>query len=383
MSLSATIIAILLLLTGGAVLAALRVARRKNIDIILRSRRRAEPHSGTRHIFLCVADHFEPYWHNTDDDVARTRVANWHERYPALMDDLRDNGGRCPRHIFFYPAEEYRPWLLDPLADLTRRGYGDVEVHLHHDNDTAASLRASIEEFKGQLREGHGLLHSGADGTPGYAFIHGNWTLDNSDPQGRFCGVNDELTVLRDSGCYADFTYPSAPHPTQPPLINRIYYATDDPRRPRSHHTGTDARHGVAGQGDLLMFTGPLALNWRRRRRGLLPAVENGDLTGINPPTPDRIDLWVNTGIGVAGWPGWIFIKAYTHGAQESNSARLLSEGPGGLRWMYQYFLDHYNDGDRYVTHFSTPWEMYRAVKTLESGDDDAIRALQQFALGA
>ena len=45
----------------------------------------------------------------------------------------------------------------------------------------------------------------------GYAFIHGNWSLCNSRPDGRYCGVNNELDVLRETGCYADFTLPSAP----------------------------------------------------------------------------------------------------------------------------------------------------------------------------
>src|SRR5258707_498316 len=71
-----------------------------------------------------------------------------------------------------------------------------------------------------------------------YAFIHGNWALDNSRPDGRWCGINNELDVLRETGCFADFTLPSAPSPCQTSTINRIYYAVDDPKRPKSHDTG-------------------------------------------------------------------------------------------------------------------------------------------------
>ena len=104
--------------------------------------------------------------------------------------------------------------------------------------------------------------------------------------------------------------------------------------------------------------------------------MENGDITGKNPPTRDRIDLWVETAVGVQDWPRWVFVKAYTHGAQENNSALFFS-GRGAD--MYEYLLSRYNDGRRYVLHFSTPWEMYRCVKALERGDEEAVRRIESF----
>ncbi|HXV14556.1 MAG TPA: hypothetical protein VEC56_10160, partial [Candidatus Krumholzibacteria bacterium] len=189
--------------------------------------------------------------------------------------------------------------------------------------------------FTSDLHSKHGLLHiDRATGRPEYAFIHGNWTLDNSDPDGMYCGVNGELRVLAQTGCYADFTYPSAPHPTQPPIMNRIYYATDDPTRRRSHWKGIDAHYGRAGSGTLLLVTGPLCVNWRKRRR-FLPAIENGDITDLNPAVPARVDAWVRTGVHVRGFPRWVFVKAYTHGGQEPNAEHLLSDRAGGLSAMY------------------------------------------------
>jgi hypothetical protein len=55
-----------------------------------------------------------------------------------------------------------------------------------------------------------------------YGFVHGNWALCNSRPDGDWCGVNEELTVLAQTGCYADFTFPSAPSPTQPRMVNAV-----------------------------------------------------------------------------------------------------------------------------------------------------------------
>jgi hypothetical protein len=358
-----------------------RVLVRKNVDRIVRASfvRRRETHDGTTHVFVSVVDHYEPYWHGADRALAHERVRRWLDGYPRALEGIRDNGGSAPRHAYFYPQEEYDPHCLDMLSDLARRGLGEVEVHLHHDRDTAAALREKLLGFTDTLHRAHGVLHTDpATGRPVYAFIHGNWTLDHSHPRGANCGVVGELNVLAETGCYADFTYPSAPHPTQPPVMNTIYYATGDPSRPRSHWKGVDATHGRAGRGTLLLVTGPLCVDWRRRR-GLLPAIENGDITDLNPATPARVDAWIRTGVHVRGWPRWVFVKAYTHGAQERNAGHLLSDRPGSLASMYRDLLARYNDGERYVVHFSTPWEMVCGVRALESADGAAIRAIEHF----
>jgi hypothetical protein len=364
---------------GG--LRAYKVMSRKNVDRIARAAfaRRKETQEGTTHLFVCVADHFEPYWLNTDRNVAHERVRRWQERYPRAVDGLSDNGGNRPRHNFFYPQEEYDPHCMDMLATLSQAGLGDVEVHLHHDRDTAEGLREKLVRFTGDLHSKHGLLHTDpVTGRPTYAFIHGNWTLDNSDPHGAYCGVNGELGILSETGCYADFTYPSAPHPTQPPIMNTIYYAAGDSRRRRSHWKGVDALYGQKGAGSLLLVTGPLCVN-RSRRRRFMPTIENGDITDLNPAVPSRVDAWVRTGVHVRGFPRWVFIKAYTHGGQEPNAEHLLSDRPGSLAAMYRDLLARYNDGERFVVHFSTPWEMVGAIRALESGDEATIRAIERF----
>jgi hypothetical protein len=377
-----TVLYIVLAITVALVAyAVLRVVRRKNVDRIVWSsvRRRRESSDGPVHVFVTVTDHFEPYWHNRDRSRAMARVRTWREGYPRAVDGIRDAGGRPPRHAFFYPQEEYDADCLELLAGLRREGLGEVEVHLHHDRDTSAGLREKLLAFARTLHDVHGLLRTDGGDLPVYGFIHGNWTLDNSGPGGAHCGVNDELRVLAETGCYADFTYPSAPHPTQPPVLNTIYYATDDPARPRSHWKGTEAKYGRAGQGTLLLVSGPLAIDWRRRRRGLVPAIENGDITALNPAVPARVDAWIRAAIHVRGWPRWRFVKAYTHGAQEGNAAHLLSDRPGGLSALYKDLLARYNDGERYVLHFSSPWEIFLAVRALERADADAIHAIEHF----
>jgi len=172
-----------------------------------------------------------------------TRVARWVSDYPRLCEGHRDADGCAPKHTFFFPSEEYRPEHLDPLVALCAQGYGEIEIHLHHDNDTEANFRTSIARFCKVLHERHGALpRDPVTGEPTFAFIHGNWSLDNSRADGRWCGLNNELILLRELGCYADFTLPSAPSDTQTSTINSIYYSTDDPNAPKSHDTGTPVR---------------------------------------------------------------------------------------------------------------------------------------------
>ena len=256
------------------------------------------------HVFFCLADHFEPAHGSPGIAVERDRVRAWVERLPRLADRHRDTDGRPPQHTFFFPAEEYRPEHLDALAALCRSGLGEVEVHLHHDRDTRDGLREKLSTFKTQLVE-HGLLaRESQTDTARYAFIHGNWALDNSRMDGRWCGVDDELTVLAETGCYADFTLPSAPSDTQTRKVNSIYYAVDDPLRSRSHESGVSAAVGRPPSGDLLLIQGPLALDWNRRKWGVLPRLENAAISDTNPPTLERFRRWVRVGIGVEGTPG-------------------------------------------------------------------------------
>ena len=366
-----TLVAILLLLLFFAAFVAV-FARRRNIHVWIGSylwqllRRQPKASPGPVHLFVCLADHFEPAWNGVSIEEERARVDAWMERYPELAGQHRDWDGRHPQHTFFYPEEEYRPEHLERLTDLCRRGFGDVEIHLHHDNDTAQGLREKLIRFKTLLHERHGLLHGNPETSEvEFAFIHGDWALDNSRRDGRMCGVNNELTVLRECGCYADLTLPSAPSETQTTKINSIYYAQDDPLLPKSHNGGCDVTVGGKPWGDLLIIQGPLTLDWRSRKWGLLPRIVNGELTGTNPPVPHRIDLWIRQNVHVHGQPNWVFVKLHTHGTQEVGAGGLL--GPK-LEQMWSYLESTYNDGQRYRLHYVTAWEMYRLVKAAEAG---------------
>ncbi len=94
---------------------------------------------------------------------------------------LEDSRGKPPQHSFFWPADEYDPIQVEEIAELCRQGFGDVEIHLHHDNDTAEGLRETLEEFKAELHNEHGLLRRNEAGELEYGFIHGNWCCATPD----------------------------------------------------------------------------------------------------------------------------------------------------------------------------------------------------------
>ena len=183
--------------------------------------------AGPRHVLFALCDHFEPLWGDAPLEQGRERVRTWHRDYPKLAADFRDADGRPPRHTFFFPGEQYQPEFLDALADLARMGYGEVELHLHHDGDSADKLKRDIHQYLAEFMR-HGHLARDAFGRGRFAFIHGNWCLANSRRDGRYCGVDAELDILFETGCYADFTFPSAPDETQPNIVNQIYWPAGD-----------------------------------------------------------------------------------------------------------------------------------------------------------
>ncbi|MEM7707659.1 MAG: hypothetical protein AAF358_19055 [Pseudomonadota bacterium] len=333
---------------------------------VLRKLKKAPETSGPIHVIFCFVDHYEPMWRNATLAKERERVSRWSKEYPEMAKGHLDADGKPPQHTFFYPEEEYREEHLDALTDLCRAGFGEVEVHLHHDNDTEEKLRLKLNRFCKTLSDTHGLLSRSPDtGKPVYAFIHGNWCLDNARPDGRWCGVNNEISILADTGCYADFTLPAAPDPSQTRTINSIYYATDDPLRPKSHDRGVLMSVGGKPVGDLLLIQGPLTLNWRDRKWGVIPRTENSDIRSGQPPSPERTDLWIREHIHVQGRPEWVFVKIHTHGTQDHDMDTLLGEK---MDAMFTDLERRYNDGSSYCLHYVTAREMVNIAKAAESG---------------
>ncbi|SFH71755.1 hypothetical protein [Planctomicrobium piriforme] len=318
-------------------------------------------------VFIAICDHWEPRCYRATDEVAMARVRRWRDDYPRLFSEFADVDGRAPRYTFFFPEDEYRPEYMDEIRPLVDAEFADVDVHLHHHNDTAQQLRDKLEAFRETLYYRHGLLRRDPiTGEIVYGFIHGNWSLCNSRPDGKLCGVDAELTVLRETGCYADFTLPSAPSATQTQTINSIYYAQDLPGQRKSHNTGIRARVGQAPPMDhLLMIQGPLVPDWARRRWGVIPRIENADLHGGRGPDLRRLKLWMKAGVHVAGRPDWRFVKLHTHGCKDVNIDTML--GPA-MQNFHRELRDFNAVHPNFRYHYVSAWEMAQLVHQAEQG---------------
>lgn len=312
-----------------------------------------------RHVWLAVTDHFEPFWNGADLQTAGRRVRAWQTRWPQIAHRLRDDTNALPRYTFFYPVEQYHPKLLEVLGELTHAGIADVEVHIHHDGEGREDFIERITGFCEWLTERHGLLRK-VDGHTRFGFIHGNWALDNSFPGGRWCGLNDEITLLRNLGCYADFTMPSGACPSQARTINMLYWCTDDPRSPKSYDHGIPVRQGEAATGDLLIVPGPLGLRWRGR---LIPRMETGEIAIYDPPSPDRARRWLDLAPRIGEHS---FLKLYTHGATDSNLELLLGQG------LYDLFSFTRAEAERRgaCLHFVSTWQMFQVIEAISQGRD-------------
>jgi hypothetical protein len=356
-----------LVATGGFIF--WRSIDRKGINIWLAPyllNRPAKQPAGKKHLVLAFVDHYEPQYLRPTIEIERKRVDRWVQEYPQHASKFTDADGYHPKHTFFYPEEEYRFEHLEKLVNLCRDGFGEIEVHLHHSHDTEQGLRQKLLSFTDILCTKHDALpRDPITGKPVFAFIHGNWCLDNSGVDGDWCGVNNELIVLREMGCYADFTFPSAPSKTQPKLLNTIYYATDDPNRSKSYDTGSPVKVGGQATGDLMLIQGPLGFNMGWKKWGLIPKLENSDIRGVSPPLKSRADFWINQHIHVEGRPDWTFVKIHTHGTQEQDIDTLL--GPK-MDALYEYLETKYRDELGWDLHYVSAREMYNIVKAAEAG---------------
>jgi len=249
-----------------------------------------------------------------------------------------------------------------------RMRIADVEIHIHHDGDGEESFLDRMRGFIQVLRGEHGLLRE-HEGRTVFGFIHGNWALDNARPDGRWCGLDNEITLLHDLGCYADFTLPAAPDPCQTGPVNTIFRVRDDPHRPRSHSRGRAVRPGLPAWGDLTVIPGPLGLSWSDRPLWR-PRLETGELAGYALPTAARVRSWLTLAPRIGSHA---FLKLFGHGAQERNSMPLLSDGFDALFESLARESRAIGASLRYVS----PWELWTAVESLRVRRDPLNQAAE------
>lgn len=324
------------------------------------------------HVMIALADHFEPAYVPDDGyasvpyDEQERRLERWFREYPTLG-DLRDVEGRPFVHTYFYPAEQYDPSHLSRLSEHCHAGWGEVEIHLHHGlraSDSAENTRRLLIEFRDRLAEEHDCLSYGAGSDrPRYAFVHGNFALANSN-QGHGCGVDNEMQILSETGCYADLTLPTAPfHWAQTAKINSIYECGFPLTERAPHRTGRNLEAGRSVEIFPIIVQGPLMLDFAVRHRKWF-GIENSALTGSNPASLHRLVNWKRAAITVEGRPDWLFIKLHCHGMDPRHENVVLG---APMRQFLRELID--GAGERGETlHFVSAREMVNVIQAACDG---------------
>jgi len=334
----------------------------------------------SRHFIFLMCDHWEP----GDGPRGQAKANNWLQNFEEIATRHTDSQGRKFQYSWFYPIDNFDPVIIDSLASSSRRGFGEIEVHWHHRHDDGESFSADLKTALSGFTA-VGALISAPDAVPRFSFIHGNWTLDNSgDP--RFCGVDEEIRILQENGCYADFTFPALGTPAQPKVFNRIFYCQDTPL-PKSYDvTALPATRGKPGTG-LLMIPGPLGLDFKDPRifmeYGSLDDAQGSGATGkiFGPKDPadyfkkHRVDLWNRLAIGVEGKPEWVFVKIHAHGVVHAD----LFFG-GELDAMLTAIEEYCAENDLKL-HFVTAREAYNLVKAVEANSEKSPEELYDFLI--
>jgi len=322
------------------------------------------------HLIFIVANHFEPAWsRNGQLDLPSQikRLEDWCIKAQKLGTAVLDSDGTPFRHTNFYPAEQYHKPLLDRLAELQADGFGEVEIHLHHGverPDTPENLHRVITEFRDILAEEHKCLSTYNGSGPKYAFVHGNLALANSCG-GRFCGVDSEIQILSETGCYADFTLPAAPNQSQVPRLNAIYQCGYPLDQKAPHRAGPDVR--VGNEPVLpIIFTGPLVFNWERRIHGVpVPRLDDGVLAANYAPDLQRLERWREARIGVKGAAEWVFIKLSCHGFITEDQPAMIGEP---MRRFLEDTIELGSRTNQFKVHFASAREAFNMVLAAAEG---------------
>jgi hypothetical protein len=174
----------------------------------------------------------------------------------------------------------------------------------------------------------------------------------------RYCRVDNEIRILQDAGCYADFTFPDMETPAQPRRVNSIYYARSNGRS-KDRDQGPEAAVGNKGSG-LLMVPGPMCL-------GFCPKVlDDGQVEPNYLPHPSRIDRWLDAHVHVRGRPNWVFVAVHSHTAIEAGQRAVFS-GPMQALW---HAFEHRFKKENARLHYVTTREAYNIIRAAEAGRD-------------
>ena len=308
-----------------------------------------------KHLIFLMVDHYE---HGARPESPE-KNRQWCEKFRIISDKYRDDYDNRFRYTWFYPYDHHVGEIMHDLSRMAFEGYGEIEFHWHigtkdeHDMTRENFSEKTAEAVKWFQQFG-AMITEEEQPRAAFAYIAGVWDLDASrSPVSH--GLTNQIDVFYKNGCYADFTYSTIGTAAQPSKINSLYYVEDDPDLPKSHNTGTDVEVGKLVDGKLMIFQGPMLIDWQGH-------IEYGAIEPDPRFHPDRIPKWLEANIHVKGRPEWVFVKVYSHGAQ---AGKVVLEHD--MEWMLQE-LKKYTSEHGIKLHFMSAREAFNVVKAAEAG---------------
>lgn len=325
------------------------------VDYLLTGPEKSTIPDDQKHVIFIMVDHYE---HGCSATAAeKNRI--WCEKFREISDRHCDDYGNGFRYTWFYPYDHHVDEIVADLSDMALNGYGEVEFHWHM--GITPKNKITLENYPEKLAEAiqwfqqfGAMVTEEENPRTAFAYIAGVWDLDASRKPFS-TGLTNQIQVLHDLGCYADFTFSTIGTAAQPDKINSIYYVKDDVTAPKSHNTGTDAEVGKPVDNEFMIFQGPIGIHCNG-------SLEYGAIESDPCFRPERIPRWFEANIHVKGRPEWVFIKVYSHGVQ---SQKVILEY--GMEEMLTA-LKKYCSDRKIKLHYMTSREAYNVVKAAEAG---------------
>ena len=308
------------------------------------------------HLMFIVVDHYEPGF---DQNEAVKENEIWLHEYQKAVKGKVDSYGNRFVYNWFYPFDQKNDRVLQRLQQEVEQGAGELEFHWHKpcltEQEYQLQLQEAVRWFSqlGAFKASSKASDTNKNQQARFAFIAGNWDLDNG--RGTGCGIDNEISQLVKAGGYMDMTYSTLGSPAQPRnIINQLYYV-EDTNDARSYEQGTRVKVGKpAPQSPFLMFQGPLSFHWDL-------TFEYGALESYALPSLKRIERWLESHIHVEGKPQWSFVKLYSHGIQ---SPGIVKNHLGPM--LDQLKMETQRRGIK--LHYVSAREAYNIVRAAEAG---------------
>jgi hypothetical protein len=323
-----------------------------------RKQRPIENALGTRHVMIAVCNRFGRS-KKGEQHGKPALLEDWRRGLSRLEDEFHGAQGIAPRYTFFLPAEETKAAWISELGELCKATGNEIELTAPRPIESADRLRETILRGRESLT-GLGWLSSDKAGAVRYGHIQGVKASDSSLPI-------SHQAILRETGCYASFLPPELVDSVPSEFDNSLCYAYDRDSKNRPdglRRVRAEREPRIEAEG-LLLAPPPVARDWNRKKFGLLPHLEVGELSAANPPSRERLRLWLDCRITVEARPNWVFIALHTNGLEPENSKMLLGEP---MRKFYRTLTKVAAEDESLRFHCVTTREFVNILHAAEAG---------------